>query len=158
MVLDSQTTKPSSSIVGTSPLGLSLRNSGVLTTPWCLPASMRSYAMPASSQHHSTFCTLTESALPQIFSMNERTRWEGNPEPILRYLAAHLRERLILLEARSVETDWRDSEGACHAAQHRELLGRTGLGCPVACDDGRAPDARAGLCRERARGQPRALR
>src|SRR5512146_62654 len=69
MACDSHSTNPSSSMVGTSPLGLSLRYSGVLTTPYCIPASTRSNGTPSSSQHHSTLRTLTELARPQIFSI-----------------------------------------------------------------------------------------
>src|SRR6266403_1802553 len=69
MACDSPSTKPSSSMVGTSPLGFILRYSGVLLTPNCIPASMRSYFRPSSSAAHSAFFTFTELVLPQIFSM-----------------------------------------------------------------------------------------
>src|SRR5262245_28643710 len=61
--------RPSSRIVGTSPLGFIARYSGVLFTPNFPPASTRSYLRFSSAQVHSTFCTLTELVLPQIFSM-----------------------------------------------------------------------------------------
>src|SRR6266571_8291953 len=69
MLCDSHSTKPSSSMVGTSPVGFILRYSGVLLTPNCMPASMRSYFSPSSSAAHSAFFTFTELVLPQIFSM-----------------------------------------------------------------------------------------
>src|SRR5207237_7376271 len=68
---DSQSTSPSSSIVGTRPLGLRLRYRGVFTTPNGPPASIRLYPSDNSSQHQSTFCTLSELLLPQIVSMVE---------------------------------------------------------------------------------------
>src|SRR2546423_12335213 len=80
MALDSQRTKPSSSMVGTRPFGLRLRYSGEFTTPKAAPASMRLYSIAISSQHQSTFCTLIELFLPQITSMSDsrsvRT-WHG---------------------------------------------------------------------------------
>src|ERR687887_369600 len=69
MLGDSHSTKPSSSIVGTSALGLSFLYSGVSTTPNCRPASMRSYRRPSSSAVQRTFFTFTELVLPQIFSI-----------------------------------------------------------------------------------------
>src|SRR5439155_14983571 len=69
MLWDSHSTKPSSSMVGTSPVGFILRYSGVLLTPNCMPASMRWYFSPSSSAAHSAFFTFTELVLPQIFSM-----------------------------------------------------------------------------------------
>src|SRR2546422_2606339 len=69
MLCDSHSTKPSSSMVGTSPVGFILRYSGVLFTPNCMPASMRSYLTPSSSRAQSAFFTLTEFVLPQILSM-----------------------------------------------------------------------------------------
>src|SRR5256712_5916359 len=69
MLCDSHSTKPSSSMVGTSPVGFILRYSGVLLTPNCMPASMRSYFRPSSSAAHSAFFTFTELVLPQILSM-----------------------------------------------------------------------------------------
>src|SRR5215212_9210720 len=68
MALDSQSTNPSSEIVGTRPLGLSARYSGSRVRPEVPPASMRSYCKPSSSQHHSTFWTFMEFFRPQIFS------------------------------------------------------------------------------------------
>src|SRR5262245_58441953 len=70
MLCDSHSTKPSSSIVGTSEFGFIFRYSGVLVTPNCIPASTRSYLRPSSSTHHSAFLTLTELVLPQIFSIS----------------------------------------------------------------------------------------
>ena len=75
MACDSHSTKPSSSIVGTSEFGFIFRYSGVLTTPYCMPASMRSYFRPSSSAAHSAFFTLTEFARPQIFSIRSPTAW-----------------------------------------------------------------------------------
>src|SRR6266481_1596548 len=69
MACDSHSTKPSSSMVGTSPVGFILRYSGVLLTPNCMPASMRWYLSPNSSRAQSAFFTLTEFVLPQILSM-----------------------------------------------------------------------------------------
>ena len=69
MECDSHRMKPSSSMVGTRPFGFILRYSGVLTTPNCMPASMRSYSRPSSSRHQSAFFTLTEFVRPQIFSI-----------------------------------------------------------------------------------------
>src|SRR4029450_7345825 len=69
MECDSHSTKPSSSIVGTSPVGFIFRYSGVLLTPNCRPASMRWYWSPSSSAAHSTFFTFTEFVLPQIFNI-----------------------------------------------------------------------------------------
>src|SRR5207249_7321306 len=70
MLCDSHSTKPSSSMVGTSPVGFILRYSGVLLTPNCMPASMRSYFSPSSSAAQSAFFTFTELVLPQILSIN----------------------------------------------------------------------------------------
>src|SRR5436190_14231840 len=70
MVCDSHSTKPSSSIVGTSELGFIFRYSGVLVTPNCMPASTRSYLRPSSSTHHSAFLTLTELTRPQTFNID----------------------------------------------------------------------------------------
>src|SRR4051812_31204572 len=72
MVCDSQSTKPSSFIVGTSPVGFMVRYSGVLLTPNCSPASMRPYLRPSSSTAQSAFFTLTELTRPQIFSIDPR--------------------------------------------------------------------------------------
>src|SRR5215212_9178347 len=69
MVCDSQRTKPSSSMVGTRPVGFMRRYSGVLFTPNCMPASIRSYLSPSSSATQSAFFTFTELTRPQIFSM-----------------------------------------------------------------------------------------
>src|SRR3972149_1405062 len=69
MLCDSHRMKPSSSSVGTRPLGFILRYSGVSTTPDCMPASMRSYGRLSSSRHQSAFFTLTELVRPQIFSI-----------------------------------------------------------------------------------------
>src|SRR5258705_13395274 len=69
MLCDSHSLKPSSSIVGTRPVGFIFRYSGVLLTPKCRPASMRSYLRPSSSAAQSAFFTLTELTRPQIFSM-----------------------------------------------------------------------------------------
>src|SRR5512135_3645020 len=79
MACDSHSTKPSSSMVGTRPFGLSLRYSGVLTTPNCMPASTRSKGSPSSSQHHSTFLTLTELGRPQIFNIAFPSESDGLP-------------------------------------------------------------------------------
>src|SRR4051812_44579700 len=70
MVCDSHSTKPSSFIVGTRPVGFIFRYSGVLLTPNCSPASMRSYFRPSSSTVQSAFFTLTELTRPQIFSID----------------------------------------------------------------------------------------
>ena len=56
-------------MVGTRPFGFIALYSGVLLTPNCIPASMRSKGIPSASQVHNTFCTLLELTLPQIFSM-----------------------------------------------------------------------------------------
>src|SRR6185436_18643326 len=69
MVCDSHSTKPSSSSVGTSEFGFIFRYSGVLVTPNCMPASVRSYLRPSSSAAQSAFFTLTELTRPQIFSI-----------------------------------------------------------------------------------------
>src|SRR3972149_624425 len=50
-------------------IGFIVLSSGVLLTPNCMPASMRSNGRFISAQHHSTFCTLIELVRPQIFSM-----------------------------------------------------------------------------------------
>src|SRR5215208_6060568 len=68
MALDSQSTNPSSEIVGTRPLGLSARYSGSRVRPEGPPASMRSYCKPSASQHLSTFWTFMEFFRLQIFS------------------------------------------------------------------------------------------
>src|SRR5713226_5350258 len=69
MACDSHSTKPSSSRVGTSELGFIFLYSGDCTTPYCMPASTRSYLTPSSSRAQSAFFTLTEFVLPQILSM-----------------------------------------------------------------------------------------
>src|SRR3989442_8680329 len=69
MLCDSHSTKPSSSMVGTSPGGFILRDSGDLLTPNCMPASMRSYFRPSSSAAESAFFTFTELVLPHILRM-----------------------------------------------------------------------------------------
>src|SRR5712671_2572700 len=71
MVCDSHSLKPSSSIVGTRPVGFIFRYSGVLLTPKCRPASMRSYLRPSSSAAHSAFLTLTELTRPHILSIRK---------------------------------------------------------------------------------------
>src|SRR5712691_5730223 len=71
MLCDSHSLKPSSSIVGTRPVGFIFRYSGVLLTPKCKPASMRSYLRPSSSAAHSAFLTLTELTRPQIFNIKK---------------------------------------------------------------------------------------
>src|SRR5688572_23846350 len=70
MACDSQSTKPSSSMVGTRAFGFIFLYSGVFTTPYCMPASMRSYLRPSSSIAHSAFFTFTELVRPQIFSIS----------------------------------------------------------------------------------------
>src|SRR5919197_4485202 len=69
MLCDSHSTKPSSSIVGTSEFGFIRRYSAVFVTPCSMPASTRSYLRPSSSAAQSAFFTLTEFVRPQIFSM-----------------------------------------------------------------------------------------
>src|SRR6516164_4222736 len=66
-------------MVGTRRFGLMLRYSGVFTTPKAPPASLRSYSRPISSQHHSTFCTLTEFFLPQTTSILRLPGNESSP-------------------------------------------------------------------------------
>src|SRR5256885_566538 len=70
MVCDSHSTKPSSSSVGTRPVGFIFKYCGVLLTPNCSPASMRSCLRPSSSTVQSAFFTLTELTRPQIFSID----------------------------------------------------------------------------------------
>src|SRR5262249_3353183 len=77
IVCDSQMMKPSSSTVGTRPLGFILRYSGVLTTPKFRPASMRSYCKPSSSSDHSTFLTLTELTRPQTLIIDGSSETRG---------------------------------------------------------------------------------
>src|SRR5438270_9052969 len=60
---------PSSSIVGTSPFGLSARYSVALFLPNGPPTSSRSNGISSSPQHHSTFCTLLDVLRPRIFSI-----------------------------------------------------------------------------------------
>src|SRR6516162_3384700 len=69
IVFDSQRIKPSSLIVGTRPLGFIARYSGSRLPPNGPPRSTRSYSMPSSAQHQSTFWTLDEVVRPQIFSI-----------------------------------------------------------------------------------------
>src|SRR5207302_10850866 len=69
MACDSHSTKPSSCRVGTGELGFIFLYSGDCTTPYCMPASTRSYFRPSSSAAHSAFFTFTELVLPQILSM-----------------------------------------------------------------------------------------
>ena len=82
MEFDSQSTKPSSSIVGTRPFGFLVRYSGVFTTPngllpfdTCPPgpmvalARMKSNLIPISSSVHNTFCVRPDVGLPQSFSI-----------------------------------------------------------------------------------------
>ena len=64
MALDSHSTKPSSSMVGTSPLGFIARYSGMSVPPKAPPTSARPYARSSSAQHHRTFCTLEEFERP----------------------------------------------------------------------------------------------
>src|SRR3954471_20752485 len=71
MVCDSHSRKPSSSMVGTRPVGFIFRYSGVLLIPNCMPASIRSYLRPSSSAAHSAFFSFTEFVRPQIFSMQD---------------------------------------------------------------------------------------
>ena len=75
MECDSHRTKPSSSMVGTSPVGFMARYCWVLLTPNWRPASMRSYFRPSSSAAQSAFFTLTELMRPQIFSIQNPTAW-----------------------------------------------------------------------------------
>src|SRR5580704_11646218 len=56
-------------MVGTLPFGFIARYSGSRLPPNGPPRSTRSYSMPSSAQHHSTFCTLDEVVRPQIFSI-----------------------------------------------------------------------------------------
>src|SRR5947209_4762914 len=73
-------------MVGTRPVGFIFRYSAVLFTPKCRPASMRSSSRPSSSAAHSTFFTLTEFVLPQIFSMstpNQDSKIRDRPRLIL---------------------------------------------------------------------------
>src|SRR5579871_3894049 len=79
MVCDSQSLKPSSSIVGTRPVGFIFRYSGVLLTPNCSPASMRSYFRPSSSAAQSAFFTFTELTRPQIFIRTLSLKPDGLP-------------------------------------------------------------------------------
>src|SRR5918997_2451659 len=65
MVFDSQRSKPSSERRVTRPVGFRERKSGSLFAPYRQPASYRSKGTSSSPRHHSTFCTLTEFALPQ---------------------------------------------------------------------------------------------
>src|SRR5215813_5408192 len=87
MVLDSHRTNGPSSMVGTSPFGFNARYCGVLTTPKLPPASRRWYCWPSSSQHQSTFCTLTELFRPQILSIASSSRsWRASAH---RYAGPH---------------------------------------------------------------------
>src|SRR5215207_7960825 len=67
MTFDSQRTKPSSSMVGTTLFGFRARYSGV--KPKAPAMSMRLKGRFNSSQHQTTFCRLLEFARPQIVSM-----------------------------------------------------------------------------------------
>src|SRR5215831_7863969 len=69
IVFDSQRTKPLSLIVGTRPLGFIARYSRSRLPPNGPPRSTRSYSMPSSAQHQSTFCTLDDVVRPQIFNI-----------------------------------------------------------------------------------------
>src|SRR5215831_18369158 len=62
-------TSSSSLTVGTKPFGFSARYSGSWLPPKGPPISTRSYSIPSSAQHQSTFCTLDEVVRPQIFSI-----------------------------------------------------------------------------------------
>src|SRR5262249_54810821 len=69
IVFDSHKNKPSSSIVGTRPFGFIARYFGSRLPPNGPPRSTRSYSMPSSAQHHSTFWTLDDVVRPQILSI-----------------------------------------------------------------------------------------
>ena len=64
MVLLSRSRKSPSSITGTTPTGLILRNSGSSVERKPRPQSSRSYFCPTSSSIHSTLRTLIELARP----------------------------------------------------------------------------------------------
>src|SRR5262245_49375850 len=101
MVLDSHSTNGPSSMVGTSPFGFNARYCGVLTTPKLPPASRRWYCWPSSSQHHSTFCTLTELFRPQILSIASSSEGErqltGVPALILAFVVSICRRAMLIL-------------------------------------------------------------
>src|SRR3970040_1834670 len=69
MLLDSHKIKSPSFKVGTKPLGFISRYAFSSLRPTLPPQSTRSKSIPSSPQHHSTFCTLEESVLPQILIM-----------------------------------------------------------------------------------------
>src|SRR5262249_30501663 len=69
MAFDSHSRKPSSSSVGTRPLGFMARYAGSLFLPNAPPTSMRSCASSSSPTAHITFCTLTEVFRPQTLIM-----------------------------------------------------------------------------------------
>src|SRR5215475_1454339 len=73
--------RPLSLIVGTRPLGFIARYSGSRLPTKGPPRSTRSYSMPSSAQHHSTFCTLDEVVRPQIFSIAASPITVGRMEP-----------------------------------------------------------------------------
>src|SRR5918992_1014863 len=74
MTFDSQRTKPSSSMVGTTLLGFMARYSGV--KPKAPAMSMRLKGRSSSAQHHTTFCRLLEFVRPQIVSMAASPLWK----------------------------------------------------------------------------------
>jgi hypothetical protein len=69
MVLDSHTTRPSSSMTGTRPCGFIVRNSGASRPPASPPALICSCARSSSPIVQSAFCTLNALRRPQIFSI-----------------------------------------------------------------------------------------
>src|SRR6185312_7262069 len=76
--------KPSSSSVGTRPVGFFARYSGVSLPPNLPPTSTRSYFRLSSSQHQTTFCTLIEESRPRILSIASSLQSMGaDEEPVV---------------------------------------------------------------------------
>src|SRR6266850_6646028 len=94
MLCDSHSVKPSSSMVGTRPVGFMRRYSGVLFTPCSMPASTRSYLRPSSSAAQSAFLTFTELTRPQIFNMTTPRGCQPRP-PSLRPAIARVMASLV---------------------------------------------------------------
>src|SRR5439155_15834272 len=135
---DSHSTKPSSSMVGTSELRFIFLYSGDCTTPNCMPASMRSYLTPSSSRAQSAFFTLTELVLPQILSMVSPESAKSGTDHV--FADQYKRKTWSVLRAvRHLHYEFR-------ARPHRQQLASLArLGVGRAC----SPSSRAGTCARR---------
>src|SRR5215470_1604589 len=100
---------PSSSIVGTRPLGLSARYSAVLLPPKAPPTSERSNASPISPQHQRTFCTLLDVVLPRIFNIGFPFRARAWPRrSVALFLHRAGQPRDVVLHEERIQDRYRD--------------------------------------------------